>query len=96
MQHCFCMPACSMHGISSRMRLWQGFLLPCLCSCRSTRKAEKGRDERRKQLGLPEVVKLLPESDHDAQAASMVAFGSSASYVNNRYGSLFQSTRLKQ
>lgn len=52
--------------------------------CRSTRKAEKGRDELRKQLGLPEAVKLLPESDKDAQAASLVAFGSSSSYANNR------------
>ncbi|CAL5224116.1 g6748 [Coccomyxa viridis] len=51
---------------------------------RTTRKAEKGRDEKRKQLGLSESVKLLPESDRDAQAASMVAFGSSSSYLNNR------------
>ena len=55
--------------------------------CRTTRKAEKGRDEKRKELGLPEAVKLLPESDRDAQAASMVAFGSSSSYLNNRCGS---------
>ena len=56
-----------------------------MCWCRTTRKAEKGRDEKRKQLGLSESVKLLPESDRDAQAASMVAFGSSSGYLNNRY-----------
>ena len=56
--------------------------------CRTTRKAEKGREEKRKQLGLSEAVKLLPESDGDAQAASMVAFGSSSSYLNNRCDSL--------
>lgn len=55
-----------------------------MLACRTTRKAEKGRDEQRKQLGLPEAVKLLPESEGDAQAAAMVAFGSSSSFVNNR------------
>ena len=59
-----------------------------MLACRTTRKAEKGRDEQRKQLGLPEAVKLLPESEGDAQAAAMVAFGSSGSFVNNRYARL--------
>ena len=57
-------------------------------ACRTTRKAEKGRDEQRKQLGLPEAVKLLPESEGDAQAAAMVTFGNSSSFVNNRYAQL--------
>ena len=55
-----------------------------MCTYRTTRKAEKGRDEKRKELGLPEAVKLLPESDRDAQAASMIAFGSSSSFLNSR------------
>ena len=38
----------------------------------------------REQLGLPEAVKLLPESDRDAQEAAMVAFGSSSGYANSR------------
>ena len=55
-----------------------------VCPFRSARKAEKGRDALREQLGLPEAVKLLPESDRDAREAAMVAFGSSSGYINNR------------
>ena len=55
-----------------------------VCHLRSARKAEKGRDALREQLGLPEAVKLLPESDRDAQEAAMAAFGGSSGYANNR------------
>lgn len=44
---------------------------------RAVRKDAKARDERRAALGLPEHVQLLPASAADAQAAALVAFGTS-------------------
>lgn len=56
-----------------------------MCLCRSARKDEKSRDARRKELGLPEAVKLLPESAADAEAASLVSFGDARAFANSRF-----------
>ena len=69
-------------GALGALRLQFSFI--SVCHVRSARKAEKGRDALRQQLGLPEAVKLLPESDRDAQEAAVVAFGSSSGYANNK------------
>ena len=42
---------------------------------RASRKEEKARDQHRQRLGLPDHVKLLPESQGDVLAASAVDFG---------------------
>lgn len=45
-------------------------------SChRALRKQEKERDAKRKSLGLSDDVSLLPESEEDSLAASLVQFG---------------------
>ena len=74
----------SSHAMCALCALRLQFSFISVCRFRSARKAEKGRDALREQLGLPEAVKLLPESDRDAQEAAMVAFGSSSGYANNR------------
>ncbi|CAL8471533.1 g11075 [Coccomyxa elongata] len=51
---------------------------------RSARKEEKGRDEQRKRLGLPDQVRLLPESGADAEAAALVSFGDASAFANSR------------
>ena len=50
---------------------------------RSARKDDKRRDEQRQQLGLPEAVRLLPESAADAEVAALVPFGSPAGFANS-------------
>ena len=47
------------------------------------KKDDKQRDQKRKALGLHAAVKLLPESSHDAQAASFVHFGDSGAFTKN-------------
>ncbi|EIE21957.1 DUF572-domain-containing protein [Coccomyxa subellipsoidea C-169] len=51
---------------------------------RGARKEEKRRDEQRKQLGLPDAVRLLPASGADAEAAALVSFGDASAFANNR------------
>ena len=52
---------------------------------RSARKEEKGRDDHRKRLGLPDQIRLLPESGADAEAAALVSFGNAGAFANSRY-----------
>ena len=47
------------------------------------KKDETQRDVRRKALGLHEAVKLLPEDQDDAQAASFVHFEDSRAFTKN-------------
>ncbi|BDA46914.1 Coiled-coil domain-containing protein 130 homolog [Coccomyxa sp. Obi] len=51
---------------------------------RSARKEERGRDDHRKRLGLPDQVRLLPESGADAEAAALVSFGHASAFANSR------------
>jgi coiled-coil domain-containing protein 130 len=42
---------------------------------RVERNAEKERDNKRRQMGLPEQVKLLPERESDKQLAALIQYG---------------------
>lgn len=50
---------------------------------RSARKDEKSREDRRKDLGLPSHIKLLPGSQSDALRASAVQFGGKDKFTQN-------------
>lgn len=53
---------------------------------RGARKEEKSRDERRRQLGLPDHIKLLPENQGDALRAAAQSYGGNfdASWKHSR------------
>ena len=51
---------------------------------RSKRKEEQRRDARRRELGLPDTVPLLPEAPEDARAAALVTFGDDRAFDKAR------------
>ena len=51
---------------------------------RIKRKEEQRRDARRRELGLPDTVPLLPEVPEDAQAAGLVTFGDDRAFDKAR------------
>lgn len=57
--------------------------LGILVLCRAVRKADNARDEQRKQLGLPDAVKLLPLAPEDSAAAARIKFDKSGSFERN-------------
>ena len=52
--------------------------------CRTKRKEEQQRDTRRRELGLPDTVLLLPEVPEDAQEAALITFGDERAFDKAR------------
>jgi len=82
--------SCVIHAVRSRMLLddlcmhRHGPNTPDTGDGRAKRKEEQRRDARRRELGLPDTVPLLPEIPEDAQAAALVTFGDDRAFDKAR------------